>query len=583
MTEQNLSANEFGVTPDMIEKAFDADFTKSLDEQFAGRSVQGTVVKGIITSIDKGDAVVDIGMKAEGRVDLKEFTPRGSEAVEVNVGDTVDVFVESIDDRNGEARVSREKARREEALVELEKKHASGEKVEGIIFGRVKGGFAVDVMGVLAFMPGSQLDARPIKDVEPFMNIPQEMSILKLDKNRGNIIVSRRAVMDDVSDEVRDEVLQNMEEGKVVEGVVKNITDYGAFIDLGGVDGLLHITDIAWHRISHPSEVLTVGQKLEVQVTRFDAKNKRVSLGLKQMANDPWATVSDAFPIGAKVVGKVTNLTDYGAFIELAPGVEGLIHVSEMSWTRKNLHPSKLMEVSSDVDVIVLEIDHDKRRISLGYKQCQDNPWQTFAKTHKEGDEVEGTVRSVTDFGVFVGLTDDIDGLIHVSDISWEESGEEALADYKKGQTVKAKIIALDPAKERVALGLKQMADDPVGNFISTQKKGDSVNVTVTDVTNDGITVSPAENVEVFIKKRELSTERDEQDPMRFKKGEEIEVKIVNLSTRDRKIEMSLRAKQVADERQAVAEYAGKEEGAATLADALGDALKGAAKKDDAE
>ncbi len=563
-----------GITPAEIKAAMDADFTSKLDETFAPhQTVRSQVVKGLITNIDGEFAIIDIGMKAEGRIPLKEFIEFGKEEAEIEVGQTVDVYVENLDDRHGEAQLSREKARREEVLDDLERVHAKEETVEGIIFGRVKGGFMVDVQGILGFMPGSQLDARPIMDVNPYMYTPLEMMIVKLERERNNVIVSRRAVMDKRNAGTRDELLNDMHEGQVLEGVVKNITDFGAFIDLGGVDGLLHITDIAWHRIGHPSEVIKLGQTLELKVVRFDEDSKRVSLGLKQLSDDPWTSVNDTYPIGAKVKGKVTNITDYGAFVELAPGVEGLIHVSEMSWTRKNVHPGKIVSTSEEVEVMVLEIDHDKRRISLGLKQVQSNPWEAFAEQFKVGQEVSGQVRSVTDFGVFVGLTDDIDGLIHVSDLSWDKSGEEALADYRKGDTVSAKVLTIDPEKERVALGVKQLSNDPFTSFAETNTKGDILKVNVTDVSLDGLTVD-ASGIEVFIKKRDLAVERDQQDPQRFKEGETIDAKLVNISTKDRRVVLSIRALEIDEEREAVAEFASDEGGTSTLADALGSALK---------
>ena len=576
MTAPLKAPAEQGITPEQLTEAMDADFGALLDKTFSNDgSVKGSVVKGQVTAIEKDIALVDIGMKAEGRIPLSEFAdPSDEGAAKVAIGDHVDVFVESLDDRNGEARLSREKAKREEALANLEAVFAKGENVMGTIFGRVKGGFAVDVQGVLAFLPGSQVDVRPMRDIDHLMNAPQELQILKLDRKRGNVIVSRRAIMDEQRSGDRDELLKDMEEGKVIEGIVKNITDYGAFIDLGGIDGLLHITDIAWHRINHPSEVLTLGQSLQVQVIRFDKENKRVSLGLKQMANDPWSSVDDSFPIGARVTGAVTNITDYGAFVELAPGVEGLIHVSEMSWTRKNTQPGKILATSEEVEVQILEIDRDKRRISLGLKQCQDNPWQAYAKENKEGDKVTGTIRSITEFGVFVGLTDDIDGLIHVSDVSWDKEGEDALADFKKGQEIEATILALDPSKERVALGLKQMSGDPLSDYIEANKKGSVVKATILETSDDGIKVELAENVDTFIKARDLSAERDKQNTSRFKVGDTVDVKLTAASKRDRKLGASIKAMEIADEREAIAEYAGKEEGAATLGDALGDALK---------
>ena len=567
---QNTNSQEFSVSQDILNKAFDIDFGKRLEDTFTdAHPVVGSVVKGIVIKMDSECVTLDIGLKSEGRIPLKEFEDFETSAVTVKVGDMVDVFVESLDDRRSEARLSREKARREEVLTTLENAHKAGETVKGVIFGKVKGGFMVDVTGVLGFLPGSQLDAKPITDATPFMYVPLEFQVVKLDRKRNNLIVSRRAVTDEGSMGNRDEIMADMKEGKVLKGTVKNITDYGAFLDLGGIDGLLHITDIAWHRIGHPSEVLSVGQTVDVIVTRFDEKTQRVSLGLKQLNDDPWTKVDNTYPIGARVQGKITNLTDYGAFVELAPGVEGLIHVTEMSWTRKNVHPSKVVSTGQVVTVQVLEIDREKRRISLGLKQCQDNPWEAFTKSHNVGDKVEGTVRSLTDFGLFVALTEEIDGLVHVSDLSWDVSGEEALQSFKKGDKVEAVILAIDPAKERVALGIKQLAGDPFAHIADTRAKGDVVKVTVVDTDADSITVS-LDGVEVSIRARDLGIEKAEQDTNRYKEGQTIDAKITVLSKKDRKLSLSVRALQQDEERAAVAEYANQsEEGDSALAAAL--------------
>lgn len=570
MSEQNTPKQDFAIAPETLKQAFDIDFAKRLEDTFTNaHPVVGSVVKGIVVNMDSEAVTLDIGLKTEGRIPLKEFEDFETAAVTVKIGDAVDVFVESLDDRHAEARLSREKARREEVLDTLEGAHKAGQTVKGVIFGKVKGGFMVDVTGVLGFLPGSQLDAKPITDATPFMYIPLEFQVVKLDRKRNNLIVSRRAVTDDGVVSNRDEILSDMKEGKVLKGTVKNITDYGAFLDLGGIDGLLHITDIAWHRIGHPSEVLSVGQTIDVVVTRFDEKTQRVSLGLKQLRDDPWTKVDATYPIGAKVQGKITNLTDYGAFVELAPGVEGLIHVTEMSWTRKNVHPSKVVQPGQQVTVQVLEIDREKRRISLGLKQTQDNPWDAFTKSHNVGDKVEGTVRSLTDFGLFVALTEEIDGLVHVSDLSWDVSGEEALQGYKKGDKVNAVILAIDPAKERVALGIKQLAGDPFAHIADTHTKGDVVKVTVVDTDADSITVS-LDGVEVSIKARDLGIDKAEQDTNRYKEGQVIEAKITNLSKKDRKLALSVRALQQDEERAAVAEFANQEEqGESALAAAL--------------
>ncbi|MCP5405537.1 MAG: 30S ribosomal protein S1 [Pseudomonadaceae bacterium] len=585
MAETIQRAPEFTVAPELLEKSFDIDFAKRLEDTFTdAHPVVGTVVKGVVINVDSEAVHLDIGYKAEGSVPVGEFKNAETGEVSVKVGDMVDVFVESLDDKNARSRLSREKAKREEVLTQLENVHKAGETASGVIFGKVKGGFMVDVQGVLGFLPGSQLDAKPVTDLAPYMYVPLDFQVVKIDRKRNNLIVSRRALTDGGAVGNRDELLADMKEGKVLQGTVKNITDYGAFIDLGGIDGLLHITDIAWHRIGHPSEVLKVGQQLDVMVVRFDEKSQRVSLGLKQLRDDPWTKVDSLFPIGAKVDGTVTNMTDYGAFVELAPGVEGLIHVTEMSWTRKNIHPSKVVNSGQKVTVQVLEIDRDKRRISLGLKQCQENPWDAFAGSAKPGDVVEGTVRSMTDFGVFVALNEEIDGLVHVSDLSWEKSGEEAMQDIKKGDKVKAVILSIDTAKERVALGVKQLAGDPFATTAESHKKGDVVKVKVTDVADDAITVD-FEGTEIAIKARDLAVDRAKQDPHRFKEGEVIDAKITVLSAKDRKLSLSVRALEQDEEREAVKSHATQEEsGDSALAEALKSAgVKKAAKADAAE
>lgn len=582
-TQKNRVA-EFTVAPETLKAAFDIDFAKRLEDTFTdAHPVVGSVVKGVVVYVDSENVTIDIGLKTEGRVRVDEFKDAETGEVTAKVGDVVDVFVENLDDKHASCRLSREKAKREEVLTGLENAHKASQAVKGVIFGKVKGGFMVDVQGVLGFLPGSQLDAKPITDVNPFMYVPLEFQVVKLDRKRNNLIVSRRAMTDDGTVGNRDELMSGMKEGKVLKGTVKNITDYGAFLDLGGVDGLLHITDIAWHRIGHPSEVLKVGQTIDVVVVRFDEKTQRVSLGLKQLKDDPWSRVEKDFPIGQKVNGKITNLTDYGAFVELAPGVEGLIHVSEMSWTRKNIHPSKVVNAGQTVDVQVLEIDREKRRISLGLKQCQDNPWEVFSKKFAQGDVVEGTIRSMTDFGIFVGLTEEIDGLVHVSDLSWEKAGEAAMADFKKGDKVKAIILSIDSTKERVALGIKQLAGDPFTTLADSHKKGDIVQAVVSDTDSDGITVKIGET-EAYIKARDLGVERSEQDPTRYKDGQEVQVKITALSKKDRKLAVSIRALIQDEEREAVATYANQEEsGDSELAAALKSAGVKKAKKADAD
>jgi small subunit ribosomal protein S1 len=572
------------VAPDLLNAALDIDFARRLEDTFTdAHPVVGSVVKGVVLHVDSEAVTLDLGLKTEGKVPLKEFEDFETGVVSVKVGDLVDVFVLNLDDRHAHARLSREKARREEMLTTLEGAQKAGQAVKGVIFGKVKGGFMVDVQGVLGFMPGSQLDAKPITDPTPYMYIPLDLQVVKLDRKRDNLIVSRRALTDDSGTGGRDALLAGMKEGKVLQGTVKNITDYGAFLDLGGMDGLLHITDIAWHRIGHPSEVLTVGQTVDVVVTRFDEKNQRVSLGLKQLKQDPWLSVDQTFPIGAKVPGRITNLTDYGAFVELAPGVEGLIHVTEMSWTRKNVHPAKLVQAQQTVTVQVLEIDREKRRISLGLKQCQDNPWDAFTKANQVGEKISGTVRSMTDFGIFVALTEEIDGLVHVSDLSWDVAGETALQGFKKGDKVEAVILAIDPAKERVALGIKQLAGDPFATVAQTHKKGEILDVQVKETDADGITVT-LDGLDLPIKTRDLGVTREEQDPTRYKPGQTVQVKVTTLSAKDRKISVSIRALQQDEERAAVAEYSQQEESSDNVfAAALKNVVAKPAKKAKAE
>jgi small subunit ribosomal protein S1 len=561
------------VTSDILSASLNEDFAALLDETFGEETAAaGSVVKGVIVNLDSEAATVDVGLKSEGLIPLREFIEAGQTQATVSVGDEVDVYVENIDFR-GQARLSHEKAKREQALDLLEKAHNDKETVKGIIFGRVKGGFSVDVQGVLAFLPGSQVDVRPIKDITPYMNTPLDFEIVKIDRTKGNVIISRRSVMESVRSESKDEILEDMTEGKVLDGVVKNITDYGAFIDLGGVDGLLHITDIAWHRITHPSQALKIGETISVQVIKFNEDTKRISLGLKQLNEDPWAKVDEAYPIGKKVKGTVTNITDYGAFVELAPGIEGLIHVSEMSWTKKNAHPGKMLSTSEEVDVMVLEINRDNRRISLGLKQCMQNPWAEYASAHKEGETVKGTIRNITDFGIFVALTEELDGLLHMSDISWEKSGEEAIKEFKKGDEVEAKILALDVDRERVSLGIKQLSEDPFANAFDGVKKGAEVKAKVIAVAEDFITVEVSEGLTAEIRKNDLSRDRAEQDTARFKEGDEISAKVMKLDNKDRSIALSIKALEVAQEKEAVKALANNDEGSASLGDVLSKAL----------
>ena len=565
------------VKPELIENAMSDDFEALLDKTFAPHkgSASGKVVKGVIVGIEADHAIIDIGMKAEGRVPLYEFTKPGTEEAKVSVGDTVSVFIETLDDRNGEASLSHEKARREAALDTLENAFDKEETVKGVIFGRVKGGFMVDVHGALAFLPGSQVDVRPIRDMSPLMHTELDFQILKMDRKRANIIVSRRAIMDESRAEHREELLKDMGEGKVLDGVVKNITDYGAFIDLGGVDGLLHITDIAWHRINHPSEVLSVGQNVKVQVIRFNDETKRVSLGIKQLSQDPWETVEEAFPVGKKVTGTITNITDYGAFVELAPGIEGLIHVSEMSWTRKNVHPGKLVSTSQDVDVLILEIDREKRRISLGLKQCQANPWEAFADQHPVDSTVKGVVRNVTDFGIFVGLNEEIDGLVHMSDISWDVSGEEALANYRKGEELEAKVLSIDPDKERVSLGIKQLAEGGDAVEGAPFKRGSAVKGSVVEVDDKQATVELEDEWKGVISGRDASSDRTKQNTSTFNVGDKVEAQVIRLNAKDKVATLSVKALEISQEKEAVKAYTGKKSsGNASLGDLLGEALE---------
>lgn len=548
------------------------DFEALFEESMKNNALaEGSVVRGVVVAIEKDMVVVDVGLKSEGRIPMKEFTLGGGEA-ELRVGDTVEVFLEKIENRNGESTLSREKALREEGWVKLEEACAKGERVEGTIFGKVKGGFTVDIRGAVAFLPGSQVDIRPIKDIGPLMNIVQPFQILKMDRKRGNIVVSRRAVLEESRAETRNDILARIAEGQIFDGIVKNITDYGAFIDMGGIDGLLHVTDVSWKRINHPSEALTLGQSVRVIVTKYDMESKRVSLGMKQLENNPWQEAQGKYTIGEKYRGKITNIADYGAFVELEAGIEGLVHVSEISWVKKNVHPSKLVSVSQEVDVVVLDIDPNKHRISLGMKQCEDNPWAKFANTHKEGDIIEGEIRNITDFGLFVGLDAEIDGLVHHSDLSWSEPGETAIKTYKKGDMVKAKILSLDIEKERISLGIKQLESDPMEGEFSGAKKGETVTVTVTEVRDDGIGVKLSDNILGFIKRADLAREKQEQRADRFAVGDRVDAKVTNVDRATRKVALSIKALEVDAHKKAVEEYGSSDSGA-TLGDILGAAL----------
>ncbi len=548
------------------------NFAALLEESLGqAENLEGRVIKGKVIAIENDVAIIDVGLKSEGRIPLKEFTASGELAVKV--GDTVEVYLERLEDKNGETMLSYEKARREASWKQLEVSHEKNEHVEGTIFGRVKGGFTVDLKGAIAFLPGSQVDIRPIRDVSPLIGVAQPFQILKMDRSRGNIVVSRRAVLEETRAEARSEIVSRLEEGQILEGIVKNITDYGAFIDLGGVDGLLHVTDIAWHRINHPSEVLSVGQPIKVQIIRFNPENQRISLGMKQLENDPWAGAELRYPLNKRMTGRVTNITEYGAFIELEPGIEGLVHVTEMSWTKKNMPPGKIVSTSQEVEVLVLDVDIAKRRISLGMKQCIPNPWAALQEKYTVGSEIEGDVKNITEFGLFVGLTDDIDGMVHMSDISWDKPGEEAILDYKKGMKVRAKILDIDPEKERVSLGIKQLTGNPFEESISGLKKGSVVTCEVTSVLETGIEVSLAGGLSGFIRKNELSRDRAEQRSDRFAVGEKVDAKITQIDRSNRKITLSIKARETEEERQAMAEYGSADSGA-SLGDILGAALE---------
>jgi len=548
------------------------EFEALLNESFdIDTPDEGSVVKGKVIAIESGQAIIDVGYKMEGRIDLKEFANPG-QAPEIEVGDTVEVFLDRVENQRGEAVISREKARREEAWDRLEKAHASEERVDGAIFGRVKGGFTVDLGGAVAFLPGSQVDVRPVRDAGPLMGMAQPFIVLKMDRRRGNIVVSRRAILEESRAEQRAEIVGKLAEGDAVDGVVKNITDYGAFVDLGGVDGLLHVTDMAWSRVNHPSEVLTIGETIKVQVIKINKDTHRISLGMKQLQDDPWGDVAGRFPLESLHTGRVTNITDYGAFVELEPGVEGLVHVSEMSWTKKNVHPGKIVSTSQEVEVMVLEIETDKRRVSLGLKQTQGNPWEGFAKNFPEGAEVEGEVKNITEFGLFIGLEGEIDGMVHLSDLAWDQSGEEALANYKKGDIVKAVVIDVDAEKERISLSVKNLGQDPFAEAVSGVKRGAVVTVEVTSIEEGGIEVE-YDGMKAFIRRSDLSRDRAEQRPERFSVGNKLDARVTSIDAKTRKLGLSIKAREIAEEKEAVEQYGSSDSGA-SLGDILGAALK---------
>jgi len=556
----------------MCAKATMEEFEALLNESFdIDTPDEGSVVKGKVIAIESGQAIIDVGYKMEGRIDLKEFANPG-QAPEIEVGDTVEVFLDRVENQRGEAVISREKARREEAWDRLEKAHASEERVDGAIFGRVKGGFTVDLGGAVAFLPGSQVDVRPVRDAGPLMGMAQPFIVLKMDRRRGNIVVSRRAILEESRAEQRAEIVGKLAEGDAVDGVVKNITDYGAFVDLGGVDGLLHVTDMAWSRVNHPSEVLTIGETIKVQVIKINKDTHRISLGMKQLQDDPWGDVAGRFPLESLHTGRVTNITDYGAFVELEPGVEGLVHVSEMSWTKKNVHPGKIVSTSQEVEVMVLEIETDKRRVSLGLKQTQGNPWEGFAKNFPEGAEVEGEVKNITEFGLFIGLEGEIDGMVHLSDLAWDQSGEEALANYKKGDIVKAVVIDVDAEKERISLSVKNLGQDTFAEAVSGVKRGAVVTVEVTSIEEGGIEVE-YDGMKAFIRRSDLSRDRAEQRPERFSVGNKLDARVTSIDAKTRKLGLSIKAREIAEEKEAVEQYGSSDSGA-SLGDILGAALK---------
>ncbi len=549
------------------------DFASMLEASYETHSMEeGSVVKGVVTAIEKDVVIVDVGLKTEGRIPLREFYTPGK-ANPVKVGDDVDIYLDRIENALGDAVLSRDKARREESWVTMEKMFNNNEPVEGAIVSRVKGGFTVDLGGINAFLPGSQVDIRPVRDVGPLMNEEQPFMILKMDRLRGNIVVSRRAILEESRAEQRGELVGQLDEGEERDGIVKNITDYGAFVDLGGIDGLLHVTDMSWKRVNHPSQILEVDQQVRVKIIRINPETQRISLGMKQLTEDPWLAAVANYPVDARVKGTVTNIADYGAFVELEEGVEGLIHVSEMSWTKKNVHPGKIVSTTEEVEVVVLDVDVEKRRISLGLKQAQDNPWDTFATRFPVGTVINGEVRSITEFGLFIGLEGDIDGMAHLSDLSWDKSGEEALAEYNKGDMVEAKILEVDSDKERISLGIKQLQKDPVK---AAGGKGKTVTCTITEVTSGGLEVQFGDDGQAkgFIRKSDLSRERSEQRPERFAVGDKVDAMVIRTDRKTGKSTLSIKALEIADEKEAVAQY-GSTDAGASLGDILGAALKG--------
>jgi small subunit ribosomal protein S1 len=550
------------------------DFAALLDETLQGRDLgEGQVVHGRVVGIEKDILIIDVGLKTEGRIPAREFGI-GEGAVIPKLGDNVEVYLERVENALGEAVISRDKARREEAWTRLEVVFAEGHPVNGAIVGRVKGGFTVDLGGASAFLPGSQVDIRPVRDVGPLMGKDQPFAILKMDRPRGNIVVSRRAILEEARAEQRTELVGQLQEGEVREGVVKNITDYGAFVDLGGIDGLLHVTDMSWKRVSHPSQVLAVGDTVKVQIVKINPDTQRISLGMKQLQTDPWDGVEAKYPVGAKMTGRITNITDYGAFVELEAGVEGLVHVSEMSWTKKNVHPGKIVSTSQEVDVVVLDVDASKRRISLGLKQAQDNPWDAFVAANPIGSTVEGEVKNATEFGLFIGLDNDIDGMVHLSDLDWNVSGEEAIQRYRKGETVKAKVLDVDVEKERVSLGIKQLGGDPMEG--DTFKKGQQITVTVTSIETGGIEVKFGEEdapATAFIRKSDLSRDRADQRTERYSVGDRVDAMVTGIDKASRRVSVSIKALEMKDEASAIEQFGSSDSGA-SLGDILGAAMR---------
>ena len=561
MSQADITANSTG-----------ENFAELLDQSFQEMaSIEGSVVSGTVLSIEKDMILIDVGLKSEGRVSLREFG-NSEDDIQIKPGDIVEVYIERLEDINGHAVLSREKAKREESWINLEKALEEQKRVNGVIFGKVKGGFTVDLEGATAFLPGSQVDIRPIKDLGALMGTPQPFQILKMDRRRGNIVVSRRAVLEDSRAEAKSELVANLQEGQVLQGIVKNITDYGAFVDLGGVDGLLHVTDISWKRINHPSEALQMGESVQVKVIKFNDETQRISLGIKQLTEDPWLKVVDRFPVGSKMTGVVTNITDYGSFVELEDGIEGLVHVSEMSWTKKNVHPGKIVSTSEKVEVIVLEIDVSKRRISLGIKQCIENPWKSYKDNNKIGSTIEGEIRNITEFGLFIGLSDDIDGLVHLSDLSWDGNGDELIKGFTKGDSIKAKILDIDVDKERISLGIKQLTEDLASAEIDNIRKGSTVTCTIAVISDSGLDVTVGDNIKGFIKKSDLARERNDQRTDRYGVGDKVDATVTNIDKKQRKINLSIKAREIEEEKKAMAEFGSSDSGA-SLGDILGAAL----------